>query len=92
MDEDDTLARRARAVTAEADDELVMLDPEQGTYFGLNAMGRRIWELLDTPRTPGSLRDTLVPEFNVTPEVCLSDVLSFVSQLVDAELVTVSRP
>jgi len=91
LDEHDVLTRQEGAVTAEADDELVMLDAEHGKYFGLNAMGRRIWEFLDTSQTPVSLRDTLVPEFDVAPEDCLADVLAFVSELTKAELVAVSR-
>ncbi len=84
------VARRTLSVAAEADDELVMLAPEQEAYFGLNAMGRRIWELLETSQTPGALRDFLVTEFNVAPDDCLADVLSFVNQLADAHLVSVN--
>ncbi|MDE3197312.1 MAG: PqqD family protein, partial [Acidobacteriota bacterium] len=33
-------------------EETVMLSVEAGEYYGLNAVGRRIWELLETVTTP----------------------------------------
>ncbi len=81
------VARRSEPLTAPVDGELVMLDPRRGEYFGLDAIGHRVWQLLERPRTVESLCSALETEFDVTPETCRADVLAFLEQLSDAQLV-----
>ena len=81
------IARRDGPLTAAVDDDLVMFDAERGEYFGLDRVGRRIWELLETPRSVGELCTTLMAEFEVTAETCRADVGTFIERLHDAELV-----
>jgi hypothetical protein len=83
------VARRAEPLTAPVDGELVMLEPGSSRYFGLDAIGNRIWELIEHPRSLGDLCDTLQTEFEVTGETCRADVLAFVRQLEEAELVEI---
>src|SRR5438132_10698078 len=83
------IARCGGPLTAAVDDDLVMLDPERSMYFGLDRVGNRIWELLERPRSVGDLCSALEEEFDVTPETCRADVLVFVEQLSDAELVEI---
>ena len=47
------------------DNETVMMDIDQGRYFGLNKTGTRIWALLAEPIVIGDLCDQLTAEFNV---------------------------
>jgi coenzyme PQQ synthesis protein D (PqqD) len=83
------IARRPDPLTAPVDDELVMLDTRKSVYFGLDRIGRRIWDLLDQPRPIGALCKTLEGEFDVSPETCRDDVLAFVGQMAEAGLVEV---
>ena len=83
------IARRGEPFTAAVDGDLVMLDPDRGLYFGLDRVGHRIWELLETPQPVGDLCAALEREFDVSPDMCRSDVLAFVERLSDAELVEV---
>ena len=83
------VARRAEPLTAEVDDELVMLDPQQSTYFGLDQIGKRIWELLERPLSVNELCSVLQGEFDVAAETCRSDVLALLEQLRDAELLEI---
>jgi hypothetical protein len=83
------VARRAEPLTAPVDGELVMLDPHRSRYFGLDAVGHRIWELLERPRSVGALCAELQGEFDVDAENCLGDVLAFLEELAEAELVEV---
>ena len=53
---------------AEIDDQSVMMDIEQGSYFGLNKTGTRIWALLAEPMVIGELCDRLTEEFEVPRE------------------------
>jgi hypothetical protein len=84
------VARRDEPLTAPVDDELVMLDPRQSVYFGLGPTGRRIWELLERPQSVGELCAELEGEFDVSAEACRADVLAFLAQLDEAELLEIS--
>jgi hypothetical protein len=66
-----------------------MLDPRGSRYFALDAIGRRIWDLLAQPRQIDALCRTLTDEFAVEPETCRGDVLAFLEHLSDAELVSI---
>ena len=85
------LARSPEPLAAKIDDEIVMLDPKQSTYFGLDAPGAAIWEMLDEPRSLAEVCDRLVDHFEVDDDTCRRDVLPFATELVEAGLVVVRR-
>ena len=87
---DSVVARRAEPLTATVDGEMVMLDPRNSLYFGLDSVGRRIWELLERPQPVDALCAAIEEQFDVTAETCRADVLAFLEQLADAELVDIS--
>jgi hypothetical protein len=84
---DSVVVRRGDPLTAPVDGELVMLDPRQSRYFGLDPIGHRIWDLLERPRSVDALCSELQGEFEVPAETCHADVLAFLEQLEDAELI-----
>jgi hypothetical protein len=61
--------------------EAVLLDVTSGTYFGLNAVGTRIWELLAQGLTLGGVVAAMVEEFDAGPETLGRDVAEFVGAL-----------
>lgn len=61
--------------------EAVVLNLDTGTYYGLDQVGTRAWQVLQQPRSLAELRDLIVDEFDVTPERCEADLLSFVASL-----------
>jgi hypothetical protein len=83
------VARRGDLLTAPVDDDLVMLDPRQSLYYGLDSVGRRIWDLLEQPQSVGALCSALEAEFDVPAETCQADVRTFIQQMSDAELVEI---
>lgn len=76
-----------RVLATEVDNELVMVDMEKGTYFGLNLISTRIWQLLAEPAAIESMVQQLLTEFEIDAERCRSEVTAFVKQLFDAGLV-----
>lgn len=74
---------------SELDGEAVILNLATGTYFGLNVVGARIWELLTAGRDLREIRATLLDEFDVTPEVCEADLIEVVGRMATDGLVTV---
>jgi PqqD family protein of HPr-rel-A system len=71
------------------DAELVLLHPESGKYYGLNAVGGRVWRALDArPRTVDELVDDLVAAFPVDRDRAVADVDRLLAALRAADLVT----
>lgn len=67
--------------------EAVLLDLASETYFGLNPVGTRIWQLIGEGSALQAIRDTLVAEYDAPPEQIESDLLMLAAQLCDAGLV-----
>ena len=56
------------------DGEAVLLDLASGKYLGLNHVGTRVWELIGVGKTYGAIRDALLDEFDVQPDVLERDL------------------
>lgn len=73
----------------EIDDQTVMMDIEQGTYFGLDPTGSQIWALLAEPMVISDLCDRLTEEFDVSREQCEQQVMNFLGSLLDRGLLQI---
>jgi hypothetical protein len=67
--------------------EAVILSLDTKILRGLNAVGSRVWDLIDGKRTVEEIVDVIVAEFDVTRAEAAADVASFVGQLIDKGLV-----
>jgi hypothetical protein len=79
----------AQQVSADLADEAVVLNLASGTYYGLNEVGARVWQLVQEPRTVTSICLVLVDEFDVTLEDCERDVLAILGEMRAQALVEV---
>ena len=70
MTQDLLVSRRAELIETEVDGELVALHIDNGTCYGFNGTATRIWSLIERPRRMSELRDELLREFDVDPELC----------------------
>lgn len=68
-------------------DETVMLSMSASCYYGLNQVGTRIWELLETPMTIEEMCVRLCEEFEVDTHDCQAAVLKFANELFDRGIV-----
>lgn len=80
------VVRNENLPTGEIDGELVALDLEKGDCFGLDRVGAIIWQIVETPRTVGEIADELVESHDVDRSRCVSDILPFVGDLIQAGL------
>jgi hypothetical protein len=85
-----TVVRSAEPLTATVDDEIVMLNPDQGMYFGLNTVGSHVWELIAEPRSVAGVCAALAAEYEVDDHTCRSEVLDFLHQLHQNRLIEVN--
>lgn len=72
--------------------DIVLLDLRSGVYFSLDAVGARIWELLQEQRSLRMVLDSLVEEYDVTEERCAEDLLNLIGRMRDKGLVEVRDP
>ncbi len=79
------------ALAAQLPDEVVILNPADGVYYGLDGVGARIWELLAAPITVRDLHRTLLAEYEVDSDRLEHDLANLLSSLREQSLVEVSQ-
>ena len=75
MKREDRVAVRDGVMFNRVGDEVVLLDLDSGMYYGLDAVGGRLWDLISGSATIGEAIDTMLEEYEVEREVLESDVL-----------------
>ena len=76
-------------VAADIAGEVAIINLNSGMYYGLNAMGARIWALIQEPRKVDEIRTVIVKEYEVEPERCERDIVSLLEELAAAGLIEV---
>jgi hypothetical protein len=77
------------AVFRELDGEAVILQLEAGMYYGLDAIGTRLWQLIEAHGQLRPVLEAASAEFDVAPAVLERDLLELVSALAEKRLVVV---
>lgn len=75
---------------ADLDGEAVILDQKEGVYYGLNEVGTHVLKLIERPRVVQDVLDLMAEEYDVGLEQLRNDVLDFLNQLNDNDLVRVT--
>lgn len=70
-------------------EETVILDLASGTYFGLDPVGARIWQLLGEGRTLAEVCESMLVEYEVSRDEIERDVNELLAALVDKSLIKV---
>jgi len=65
----------------------VILDLATGTYFGLDPVGARIWELVGEGKSLGEVCEQMLEEYEVSREELEGDVLRLAEELAGRGLV-----
>jgi hypothetical protein len=84
------ITRSPELLATDLDGEVVLMSIERGNYYGLERSARRIWELLDTPKTLVELCASLGKEYAASPDVIEADVKKFVLKMFEETVVTLS--
>jgi hypothetical protein len=61
--------------------EAVILHLATGTYYGLDAVGTRIWELLREQARVDAIMEAILQQYEVEPARCEQDLLGLLRQL-----------
>ncbi len=81
------LAPSGDAIASAVGDETVILQLKNGTYFGLDAIGTRIWRMLNDGVTATVICDRLGEEYDVAPDVLEADVRRLLAELQANEII-----
>jgi len=72
---------------SEVDDELVLLDLKSGQYYGLNATGAVIADLIKKGHSLDDISTQLADRFSIEIDQARQDSLELIDQLITAKLV-----
>jgi len=86
MKSETKLAVPPQVMSRLVDDETVLLDLASGMYFGLDGVGKRIWESVSEGDSLGEAAVIISSEFEIGEERALADVIEFTSDLVERGL------
>lgn len=89
MTPQDILRPSEDAIARKVGGELVIMHLATGTYFGLNAVGARVWQLLEeAPCSLATLCHAIAEEFDAPADVIEADVTELASALARHDLIT----
>lgn len=88
MSDPTTYRRAPGAVHSDVNGLAVMVDLDAGNYYGLNAVGTYVWELLAAPHTVDQLVAALLAKYRVEAAEAEATVRTFLADMEARALVT----
>jgi hypothetical protein len=67
--------------------DTIVVDPDSGASFVLNAVGSSVWELADGERTIADIASTICDSFEVTLEKAQADIVEWAQWMAERGLV-----
>lgn len=89
IDRNSVVVRMDGLPTSRVDSDAVILNVATGRYVGLDEIGRRIWDAIETPVRVGDLSARLAPAYRETPDVIERDIILFLIDLQRESLIRV---
>ena len=78
------------AIAKQVGDEIIILHVGNGTYFGLDAVGSRIWQLMAERKSPSEICEVVLEEYDVSREDLERDIIALIKDLVAQDLISTS--
>jgi len=88
MDLSNRFAIKPNAMARQLGEETVILDLESGTYFGLDPVGARIWQLMKEGKSLAEICDVMLDEYEVSREKLERDALALAQDLEARSLIS----
>jgi hypothetical protein len=71
--------------------ETVILDLASGTYFGLDPVGARLWQLIEEGNSLAKVCDIMQEEYDVSRDLLERDAFVLVGELIDKKLISLAE-
>jgi hypothetical protein len=91
IDESSVVVAADHQTSTEVDGESVILDLEEGIYYGLNPSGACIWSEIQEPVKVKEVVNKISDEYDMGAEMCHNDVISFLQSLQSEGLIRVKK-
>lgn len=88
MDLNQVITLSPDVISQEVSGETVLLDLNSENYFGLDEVGTRIWQLIESSGNLQDIYDTLLAEYEVEADQLLEDMEQLLTDIEKAGLVT----
>ena len=88
MNLNQTVTLSPDVISQEVSGETVLLDLNSENYFGLDEIGTRIWQLIEASGNLQEIYDTLLAEYEVSPDQLLEDMELLLGDIEKAGLVS----
>lgn len=75
------IVRSPDVISTNVDTGEIILSIDQGKYYGVTAVGQRIWHLIATPLSLSAVCDQLMAEYEIDRAACEAQVLKFVQNM-----------
>ncbi len=85
-----TIVAAKDQVSCDLAGETAILSLRNGVYYGLDALGARIWNLIQETRQVSQIRDVILEQYEVDAARCEFDLLRLIEELAAQGLVAVS--
>jgi hypothetical protein len=79
----------AQQLSCDLAGEAAIVNLDSGVYFGVDAVGARVWSLIREETTFAAVRDALVETYDVEPLRLEADLRDFLAQLAAQGLVEI---
>lgn len=79
----------SQVMARQVGDETVILDLASGTYYGLDAVGARIWHFAAEGHALAHVCERMLAEYDAAPADIERDVLSLMQALLDQKLISI---
>ena len=89
MNESDMVSIRPDVLSRTVNGEELILDLEDGKYFGLSEVGVFIWQAIKEPISLNHLIDAILQEYEVERAAAQEDLLQLLGELQEKGLVTI---
>jgi hypothetical protein len=68
-------------ISVDVEGEVVLLNLKSGIYYGLEGVGARIWNLIQSPKVISEIEEVILREYEVNTESCKFDLNNFIQKL-----------
>lgn len=88
LDLSQQISRNPDVGFTQIDDDLVMMGPNDNLFYGVNAMGTKIWSLLEcNSLSLSEICEVIQRDYDVHEQQCIDDVTRFVEEMMTHHMV-----
>ena len=89
IDLDKVVVQTENLLSSELDGETVLMSVTEASYYGLDATGQRIWNMITQPIRVADLCEQLVADYDIDRISCEQQVCAFLNELNEEGLIRV---